>query len=57
MEYRSFMSWVVKRDQRWLKDPGQDVHDAINAMIVVEGNHPEGPDGIVNLLRRRGYLV
>lgn len=57
MEYRSFMSWVVERDQRWLKDPGQDVHDAINAMIVVEGNHPEGPDGIVNLLRRRGYLV
>ena len=52
-----YRTLVVERNNKWVKDIERYLHGSENTMVVVGAAHLAGADGLVNLLRKRGYKV
>jgi len=60
-DFRSYMklyqTLIVDRNNKWMTDITSCLNGSVNTMIIVGAAHLAGPDGLVNLLRKRGYKV
>jgi uncharacterized protein len=52
-----YQTLIVDRNNKWMKDITNYLNGSVNTMIIVGAAHLAGPDGLVNLLRKRGYKV
>jgi len=48
---------IVDRNNKWIGDIKSYLDSSGNTMVIVGAAHLVGPDGLVNLLRKRGYKV
>jgi len=48
---------IVERNQRWLPEIEKLIQQASGAMVVVGAAHLVGKDGIVEMLKAKGYSV
>lgn len=48
---------LVDRNNRWITDITGFLNGSGNTMVIVGAAHLAGPDGLVNLLRKKGYRV
>ncbi len=48
---------IVDRNNKWMKDIEGYLQGSVNTMVVVGAAHLAGADGLINLLRKRGYKV
>jgi uncharacterized protein YbaP (TraB family) len=48
---------ILERNQRWLPQIEAMIKQGDNALIVVGAAHLVGKDGVIQLLKQRGYLV
>ena len=48
---------IVDRNNKWMTDITGFLNGSGNTMVIVGAAHLAGPDGLVNLLRKRGYKV
>jgi uncharacterized protein len=52
-----YQTLIVDRNNKWLTDITSFLNGTGNTMVIVGAAHLAGPDGLVNLLRKRGYKV
>jgi uncharacterized protein YbaP (TraB family) len=52
-----YQKFLVQRNRNWLSQIEIFLTQRKTTFVVVGAGHLLGPDGLVNLLRRRGYLV
>ena len=52
-----YQALIVDRNNKWMTDITNFLNGSANTMIIVGAAHLVGPDGLVNLLRKRGYQV
>jgi uncharacterized protein YbaP (TraB family) len=52
-----YQTLIVDRNNKWVRNIEGYLHDSGNTMVVVGAAHLVGADGLVNLLRKRGYKV
>jgi len=52
-----YQTLIVDRNNKWVKDIEGYLNGSGNTMVVVGAAHLAGADGLVNLLRKRGYRV
>ena len=52
-----YQTLIVDRNNKWMTDIINYLNGSGNTMIIVGAAHLVGPDGLVNLLRKRGYKV
>ena len=52
-----YQTLIVDRNNKWMTDITSYLNGSANTMIIVGAAHLVGPDGLVNLLRKRGYKV
>ena len=52
-----YQTLIVDRNNKWMTDITSYLNGSVNTMIIVGAAHLAGPDGLVNLLRKRGYKV
>ncbi len=52
-----YQTLIVDRNNKWVKDIEGYLHGSGNTMVVVGAAHLVGDNGLVNLLRQRGYKV
>jgi uncharacterized protein len=52
-----YQKLIVERNRRWLPEIEKIIAGGGNAMVVVGAGHLVGQDGVVELLRRRGYTL
>jgi uncharacterized protein len=52
-----YQALVVDRNNKWMTDITGFLNGSGNTMVIVGAAHLAGPDGLVNLLRKRGYKV
>jgi uncharacterized protein YbaP (TraB family) len=52
-----YQTLIVSRNNKWVKDIEGFLNTSGNTMVVVGAAHLAGADGLVNLLRKRGYKV
>jgi uncharacterized protein YbaP (TraB family) len=52
-----YQTLIVDRNNKWVKDIEGYLNGSGNTMVVVGAAHLVGADGLVNLLRKRGYKV
>jgi uncharacterized protein len=52
-----YQTLIVNRNNRWMKDIEAYLQGSVNTMVVVGAAHLAGADGLINLLRKRGYKV
>jgi uncharacterized protein YbaP (TraB family) len=48
---------LVERNRRWLPEIEKSLEQASEALIVVGSAHLVGPDGIIEMLKTKGYSV
>ena len=48
---------VVERNRRWLPEIEKLIHDGSGAMLVVGAAHLVGQDGVIEMLKAKGYRV
>ena len=48
---------IVERNRRWLPEIEKLIHDGSGAMLVVGGAHLVGQDGVIEMLKAKGYSV
>jgi uncharacterized protein YbaP (TraB family) len=54
---RVYQALLVDRNRRWIKDIEAYLSGPENTMVIVGVAHLVGSDGIISLLRKRGYKV
>jgi uncharacterized protein len=52
-----YQTFLVRRNRNWLSQIEAFLGRQKSCFVVVGAGHLLGPDGLVNLLRRKGYLV
>jgi len=52
-----YQSLIVERNNKWIRNIEGCLNGSGNTMVVVGAAHLVGADGLVNLLRKRGYKV
>jgi len=52
-----YQKFLVRRNRNWLSQIGVFLGQKENWFVVIGAGHLLGPDGLVNLLRRKGYSV
>jgi uncharacterized protein YbaP (TraB family) len=52
-----YQTLIVDRNNKWMTDITGFLNGSGNTMVIVGAAHLAGPDGLVNLLRKRGYKV
>jgi len=52
-----YQTLIVDRNNKWVRNIEGYLNDSGNTMVVVGAAHLVGADGLVNLLRKRGYKV
>jgi uncharacterized protein YbaP (TraB family) len=52
-----YQTLIVDRNTKWMTDVTSFLNGSVNTMVIVGAAHLAGPDGLVNLLRKRGYKV
>jgi uncharacterized protein len=52
-----YQTLIVERNNKWVRDIEGCLNGSGNTMVVVGTAHLAGSDGLVNLLRKRGYKV
>lgn len=52
-----YKSLIVDRNNKWLTNVTGYLNGPENTMVIVGAAHLAGPDGLVNLLRKKGYKV
>jgi len=52
-----YQTLIVDRNNKWMTDITGFLNGSVNTMLIVGTAHLAGPDGLVNLLRKRGYKV
>ena len=52
-----YRTLIVDRNNKWVKDIEGYLNGSVNTMVVVGAAHLVGDNGLVNLLRNRGYKV
>ncbi len=52
-----YKSIIVDRNNKWLTKISGYLNGSENTMVIVGAAHLVGPDGLVNLLRKKGYKV
>jgi len=52
-----YRTLIVERNNKWLSDIEGYLKGSRNIMVIVGAAHLVGDDGLVNLLRKRGYKV
>jgi uncharacterized protein len=52
-----YQTLIVDRNTKWITDITSFLNGSVNTMVIVGAAHLAGPDGLVNLLRKRGYKV
>jgi hypothetical protein len=52
-----YQTLIVDRNNKWLRNIEGYLNGSGNTMLVVGAAHLVGADGLVNLLRKRGYKV
>ncbi len=48
---------IIERNRRWLRKIERFLKFGKNLMIIVGGGHVGGPDGLVRLLKNKGYQI
>jgi uncharacterized protein YbaP (TraB family) len=52
-----YQTLIVDRNNQWVRNMESYLNGSGNTMVIVGAAHLVGPDGLVNLLRKRGYKV
>ena len=52
-----YQSLIVDRNNKWMRNIEGYLNGSGNTMVVVGAAHLVGQDGLINLLRKRGYKV
>ena len=52
-----YQTLIVDRNNKWARNIEEYLNGSVNTMVVVGAAHLIGADGLVNLLRKRGYKV
>jgi uncharacterized protein YbaP (TraB family) len=52
-----YQTLIVDRNNKWVRNIEVYLNGSGNTMVVVGAAHLVGADGLVNLLRKRGYKV
>ena len=52
-----YQTLIVDRNNKWVRNIEGYLNDSGNTMVVVGAAHLVGADGLINLLRKRGYKV
>lgn len=52
-----YQTLIVDRNDKWVRNIEGYLNGSGNTMVVVGAAHLVGADGLVNLLRKRGYKV
>jgi uncharacterized protein len=52
-----YQTLIVDRNNKWMTDITGFLNGSANTMVIVGAAHLAGPDGLINLLRKRGYKV
>ena len=52
-----YQTLIVDRNNKWVRNIEGYLNGSGNTMVVVGAAHLVGADGLVNLLRKRGYKV
>ncbi|HUN55873.1 MAG TPA: TraB/GumN family protein [Smithella sp.] len=52
-----YQTLIVDRNNKWMTDITSYLNGSVNTMVIVGAAHLAGSDGLVNLLRKRGYKV
>jgi uncharacterized protein YbaP (TraB family) len=52
-----YQTLIVDRNNKWVRNIEEYLNGSGNTMVVLGAAHLVGADGLVNLLRKRGYKV
>jgi uncharacterized protein YbaP (TraB family) len=52
-----YQTLIVDRNNKWVRNIEGYLNGSGNTMVVVGAAHLVGVDGLINLLRKRGYKV
>ena len=52
-----YQTLIVDRNNKWVRNIEGYLNGSGNTMVVVGAAHLVGADGLINLLRKRGYKV
>lgn len=52
-----YQTLIIDRNNKWMTDITGYLNGSVNTMVIVGAAHLAGPDGLINLLRKRGYKV
>jgi len=52
-----YKSIIIDRNNKWMTKINGYLNNTANTMVIVGAAHLVGPDGLVNLLRKKGYKV